>query len=188
MTKDFKRTPQNVCKKLLLPTAHTVRLKPNHPRILPTHGTWLCPGRFALGSGHEQEEDVTATVPAGRCLQSHTHWQNPRSFPNRQAQGVPKQQLKAEKTDGKHWPFVWEPLAQYSDRARGRCAVSRWSHCQAGQSGSLQLQLHPTCSEIPDQNHCVLSWSHWRESRHSPRCCRCVWHSLNCHSTGLVWF
>lgn len=27
----------------------------------------------------------------------------------------------------------------------------------AGQSGSLQLQLHPTCSEVPDQNQCVLS-------------------------------
>lgn len=49
------------------------------------------------------------------------------------------------------------------------------------------------CSEIPDQNHCVLSLSRWRGAaargaQHSPRCHQCMWHSLNCHRTGLVWF
>lgn len=105
-----------VCKKLPLPTAHTVRLKPNHSWILPTHGAWLWGS--VLGSGHEQEKDVTSHCSCRMSPPEPPTSAEPKELPKLTGSRDP-QTAAQSKTVGKCWLLVWEPQAQHPNRARG---------------------------------------------------------------------
>lgn len=152
VTKNFKRTPGNSLQEAASPHCSHCQTETKPPLDSPYPSSPALSWGSVLGSGHEWEEDVTSNCSCRMSPPEPPASAEPKELPKVTRSRGPQTAAQSKKDKWEMVAFCLGATGPTSQQGQGLM----WPRCQAGLSSSLQLQLHPSCSEILDPLFIVL--------------------------------